>query len=117
MSFLNPILAAVGLACVALPILIHILMRRRRKPVTWGAMRFLEQAYKRQRKRIRFEQWLLLASRCLLVAALALALGGRCWGARACSASDLRDALPADRQLHHRRARRSLRQDLARNTA
>jgi hypothetical protein len=74
-NFLNPTLAFVGLACVALPILIHILMRRRRKPVQWAAMRFLLEAYKQQRKRLRLEQLLLLASRCLLVALVALALG------------------------------------------
>ncbi len=75
MSFLNPTLFLVGLACVALPIAIHILMRRRRKPVPWAAMRFLLEAYRQQRKRTRLEQLLLLASRCLLVAVLALALG------------------------------------------
>lgn len=75
MTFLNPILAGVGLACVALPILIHIMMRRRRATILWGAMRFLLEAYRQHRRRIRFEQFLLLASRCLLVALIALALG------------------------------------------
>lgn len=75
MAFLNPILAIVGLACVAVPILIHILLRRRRRPIAWGAMKFLLEAYRQQRRRLRFEQWLLLASRCLLVALLALAVG------------------------------------------
>jgi hypothetical protein len=75
MTFLNPILAGVGLACVSLPIIIHILMRRRRKPILWGAMRFLLEAYRQHRKRIRLEQFLLLASRCLLVALIAVALG------------------------------------------
>lgn len=83
MSFLNPILAAVGLLSVALPIVIHILFRRRRRPVEWGAMRFLQQAYQRQRQRMRFEQWLLLAARCILVAALALAVGRPMLGAAA----------------------------------
>lgn len=75
MTFVNPILAAVGLACVAVPILIHILMRRRRRPIAWAAMRFLLEAYQQQRRRLRFEQWALLAARCLLVALIALALG------------------------------------------
>jgi len=75
MSFLNPLIAAVGLACVALPILIHILLRRRRKPIAFGAMRFLIEAYRQQRRRMRFEQLLLLALRCLLVALVAMALG------------------------------------------
>jgi hypothetical protein len=75
MSFLNPNLFLAALACVAIPILIHILLRRRRKPVAWAAMRFLLEAYRQQRRRTRLEQLLLLASRCLLVAALALAVG------------------------------------------
>ena len=75
MAFLNPMLLSLGLACVAVPILIHILMRRKRQPIAWGAMQFLLQAYQQQRKRLRLEQILLLASRCLLIALLALALG------------------------------------------
>ncbi len=81
MTFLNPTIAAVGLACVALPILIHILLRRRRRPIEFGAMRFLLEAYRQQRRRLQFEQWLLLAARCLLVALLALALGKPLLGA------------------------------------
>lgn len=81
MTFLNPTLALVGLACVAIPIIIHILMRRRRKPVAWGAMRFLLEAYKKQRRRLNLEQILLLAARCLLIALLALALGKPILGA------------------------------------
>lgn len=74
MTFLHPILFAAGLAAVAIPILIHLLLRQRRKPVMWGAMRFLIEAYRRQRKRLRIEQLLLLATRCLLVAAVGSAL-------------------------------------------
>lgn len=81
MNFLNPILVSVGLACVAIPIVIHILMRRRRRPVAWGALRFLVEAYRRQRRRMNLEQLLLLAARCLIVALLALALGKPVLGA------------------------------------
>jgi hypothetical protein len=80
-TFLNPMLALVGVACVAAPIIIHILMRRRRRPVAWGAMRFLIEAARRQRRRTNLEQMLLLASRCLLVAVLAMALGKPVLGA------------------------------------
>jgi hypothetical protein len=75
MTFINPILAAAGLAAVSIPIIIHFLMRRRRKPVMWGAMRFLLEAYRQHRRRLKLEQFLLLAARCLLVALVALALG------------------------------------------
>lgn len=81
MNFVNTSLLVAGLACVSLPILIHILMRRRRKPVMWGAMEWLLQAYRQQRRRTRLEQMVLLASRCLLVALVALALGKPLLGA------------------------------------
>ena len=56
-----------GLAAVSIPIIIHILNRRRYKTVTWAAMEFLLRAMKKNRRRLRFEQWVLLATRCLLV--------------------------------------------------
>jgi Aerotolerance regulator N-terminal/von Willebrand factor type A domain len=81
MTFLHPMLAAVGLASVAIPIIIHLLMRRRRKPIMWGAMRFLMEAYRKHKRRLRLEQLLLLAARCLLVALIAMALARPMLGA------------------------------------
>lgn len=81
MTFLNPGILAAGLACVSIPIIIHLLMHRRRKPVVWGAMRFLLEAYRRQQRRLKLEKWLLLALRCLLVAIVAFALGRPLLGA------------------------------------
>lgn len=87
MSLLHASLAAAGIACIAIPIIIHLLMHRRRRPVMWGAMRFLLEAYRRQRRRLMLEKWLLLACRCLVIALLALAIGrpfiGRVLGAGA----------------------------------
>ncbi len=74
MTFLHPLILGAGLGAIALPIAIHFLMRRRRKPVQWAAMRFLLEAYRQQRRRLQFEQWLLLAARCLLVALIAMGL-------------------------------------------
>lgn len=79
--FLHPTLAIAGAALVGVPILIHILMRRRRKPIAWGAMRFVMEAYRRQQRRLRFEQWLLLAARCLLVLIIGAALARPMLGA------------------------------------
>ncbi|MCH7792879.1 MAG: BatA domain-containing protein [Planctomycetes bacterium] len=81
MTFLHPGLALAGLAAVAIPIIIHLLMRRRRRPIMWGAMRFLLEAYRKHKRRLRLEQLLLLATRCLLIACLALALGRPILGA------------------------------------
>ncbi|MEL6498952.1 MAG: BatA domain-containing protein [Planctomycetota bacterium] len=71
---MNPILFAAGVAFVALPIILHFL-RRRRPPVLWGAMRFLQEAYRRRRRRMTLEQLLLLLCRCALVLAVALLIG------------------------------------------
>lgn len=75
MSFLHPLLFGAGAAAVGIPIIIHLLFRRRRKPVVWAAMRFLLEAYRQRRRRLRLEQLLLLAARCALIALIALALG------------------------------------------
>ena len=71
LAFLNPgLLWALPLAAV--PIVIHILNRRRFKRVPWAAMEFLLKAMKRNRKRLRMEQWLVLLLRTLAVLLLAL---------------------------------------------
>ena len=67
MSVIHPALLAAGALAVSIPIIIHLLFRRRRKPVVWGAMRFLLEAYRRQRRRLTLEQIILLATRCLIV--------------------------------------------------
>lgn len=80
MSLVNPILGALAAAFIALPIILHFL-RRKRKPVQWGAMRFLIEAYRRKRRRMTLEQILLLLSRCALVALFALAIARPLFGA------------------------------------
>lgn len=66
-SFLmNPTMAA-GAGAVAGPIVIHILAKRRFRRVRWAAMEFLLDAERQNRRRVRFEQLLLLALRCLAV--------------------------------------------------
>ena len=69
--FVHPALLG-GAGLVALPIIIHYLSRRRHRRLEWGAMRFLLQAERESRRRVRFEQWLLLALRCLAMLLLAL---------------------------------------------
>ncbi len=122
MTFLHPALLAAGLACIAIPIIIHLLMHRRRKPVMWGAMRFLLEAYRRQRRRIMLEKWLLLACRCLLLALLAFAIGRPLLGRLAPGKpgktiyilidnslpSGLRDSSGAAALAHHKSAAKSV---------
>ncbi len=79
LSILHPVLFGIGLACIAIPIIIHLL-RRKRKPVTWGAMRFLEHAYRKRKRILTIEQLILLATRCILVALIAVGVGGVLFG-------------------------------------
>jgi len=74
MSFASPAFVIAGLCAVAIPILIHLLWRQQRRPVEWAAMRFLLEAWRRHRRRLRIEQMLLLALRCGLLIALGAAL-------------------------------------------
>jgi hypothetical protein len=74
--FFETPLAAAGAAgaAVSIPIIIHLLNRRRFRIVEWAAMRFLLAAQKKNSRKMRIEQLLLLLVRCLIVLLLALAM-------------------------------------------
>lgn len=74
MSFITAWLAIAGVGAMAIPIIIHLMFRRRRKPVIWGAMQLLLEAVRRHRRRARVEQLLLLTIRCLILLLIGLAL-------------------------------------------
>lgn len=63
-----------GLGLGTVPILIHLLHRRRYREVPWAAMRFLIAATKKHSRRMHLEQLLLLIVRTLLVLLVALAV-------------------------------------------
>jgi uncharacterized membrane protein len=71
--FANPLLLW-GLGAASIPILIHLLNRRRFREEKWAAMRFLLAAIKKNQRRIKIEQWLLLLVRTAILAFLALAM-------------------------------------------
>lgn len=73
MTFVNWTIL-IGLAAVAVPILIHLLNRRRARAVEWGAMRFLLASVASRNRRIMLEEMLLMILRCLAVAMLVLAI-------------------------------------------
>lgn len=62
-----------GLAAASIPIIIHLLHRRRYQETSWAAMRFLMEAARKQSRRLRWEQLLVLLVRCLAVGLLASA--------------------------------------------
>ncbi len=72
MPFLNPaFLVALGL--VAVPLLIHLIRRRKLKVIPWAAMEFLLQSQRKQKRRLQIEEILLLLLRMLIVALAVLA--------------------------------------------
>ena len=71
-AFLWPGLFGVGAAAVSVPIIIHLLARRRFKRIRWPAMQFLISAERQNRRRVRMEEWILLALRCLAILLIAL---------------------------------------------
>ena len=79
MTFAAPGLLAAGVIAAALPILIHLLFRRRKRPVPWAAMAILREAIRRTERRRRIERWVLLALRCLLVACVGAAVAEPLW--------------------------------------
>ncbi len=87
MTLLHPLILTLGALSVAIPIAIHLLMRRRRQPVMWGAMRFVLEAYRQTRRRLLLQRWLLLISRCLLVLLAGILLARPLLGTAAGSSS------------------------------
>ncbi len=73
MTFINWAML-IGLAGLSVPIIIHLLNRRRAQVTRWGAMRFLLEAMASQNRRILIEELLLLVLRCLVVALVVLAM-------------------------------------------
>ena len=73
MLFLNPWLL-LALAGAAIPVIVHLVRRQAAKPVDWGAMRFLIDTLSERRRRMEWEDLLLMAARCLLLALAALAV-------------------------------------------
>jgi len=63
-----------GTLLFAVPLIIHLLNRRRYKVVRWAAQDFLLAAFQHTRRRLRLESLLLLLLRCLLIILLAIAL-------------------------------------------
>ncbi|HUE13033.1 MAG TPA: BatA domain-containing protein [Planctomycetaceae bacterium] len=73
MTFLAPLLLS-GLALASVPVIIHLLNRRRFVRIDWAPMAYLKLTIRKNRRRIQLEQWLLLAVRVLAVAALFFAV-------------------------------------------
>ncbi|MAT73091.1 MAG: hypothetical protein CMJ58_26705 [Planctomycetaceae bacterium] len=78
MGFLTPALT-LGALAVAVPIVLHLVMRQRPRELEFPALRFVQQRRDSNRRRMRLRHWLLLALRCGLIVLLALALARPTW--------------------------------------
>ena len=78
LPFANSAMLLWGLAA-ALPIIIHLLSKRKYREMTWAAMEFLLAALRKNARRIRIEQLLLLLIRVAILLLLALALADPLW--------------------------------------
>lgn len=72
MNFINQIFLF-GLLAIAIPILIHLLNRRRHRTVKWAAMEFLLKATRESRGRKKLKHFLILAARALAIAGIIFA--------------------------------------------
>ncbi len=73
MNFLSPWMLA-GAAAVGIPIALHFFYKARYRKLPWAAMEFLKEAIEQTSRRLKFQEWILLALRCLAILLLALAL-------------------------------------------
>ncbi len=71
--FFNPMLLG-GLALIAVPIVLHLIMRQRPRHFVFPAIQFLKNHHQANRRRLRLRQWLLLLLRVLLLALFVFAL-------------------------------------------
>src|SRR5512140_3747824 len=70
-AFLAPWLFAAGAAATSIPIVIHLLNKRKFRIIIWAAMEWLLAAQRRNARRLKFHRWLLLAIRCLAILLIA----------------------------------------------
>ena len=81
-----------GLLTVAVPIALHFWHQQRAKPMPWAMVRWLEKPNQPPQRGFRFDNWLLLLLRCLLLVALTLLL--------ARPSFNTSDKAPAGRKVH-----------------
>src|SRR5439155_1626725 len=73
MAFVNLTLLAGGV-CMAIPVVLHLIMRQRPKQFIFPALRFIQERRLANQRRLQLRHWLLLLLRCGAIGLLALAL-------------------------------------------
>src|SRR5438067_13740513 len=73
MAFVNLSLL-VGGVLIAIPVVLHLIMRQRPKQFVFPALRFIHERRLANQRKLQLRHWLLLALRCAAVGLLALAV-------------------------------------------
>ncbi len=73
MGILAPLML-LGALAVSVPLVLHFFYKARHRPLPWAAMEFLRQSIEQTSRRLKFQELILLALRCLALILLALAL-------------------------------------------
>lgn len=73
-AMVTPAMMYAGLGAAGVPILIHLLSKRRFRKVRWAAIDFLREAQRRNRRRVQIEELILLGLRCLAMFLIGLML-------------------------------------------
>ena len=87
-TFFYPWLALAGAAAAAVPVIVHLLNRRRFRVVQWAAMDFLREAVTRSRRILELRDLLLLLLRVFCLLAFGAALARPYWNRSAGTAAD-----------------------------
>ena len=119
MTFANIALLG-GIGLVALPIVLHLIMRRKPRLLEFPAMRFIQKQHDTNRRRLRLRHWLLLALRAGAIGLLAFALaqpsvkfGGGLGSQEApVAAALIFDAAPRMQYRHENRTRLEVAEEL-----
>lgn len=72
LSYINPWLLA-GLMGLAIPIIIHLLFKRRKRLIRFSTLRFIKTATRENARRMRIKQWILLLMRICMIALIVFA--------------------------------------------
>lgn len=74
MAIVNSILLIAGASLMSIPIVLHLLMQPKPKPITFPALRFILQHRRANKRQLQLKNWLLLLLRCLAILVVAAAL-------------------------------------------
>ena len=76
MTLLNGLVLGIGGLLLAVPIILHFLMRPKPKEITFPALKFVKRKQLKNRRQMRVRHVVLLLLRCLLILVIAAALAG-----------------------------------------